>query len=116
MKPCVAHIKCMISKACCCHVVFTCSYHLSVSDMTAQLCVSAGEVGYLLDGSLPNRTNMAGVITRRAQGFIDCPSIAECMHCVVMCIPAPSATDKTYMTRLQDMVQFSMKKGMVLDC
>jgi hypothetical protein len=73
---------------------------------------AAGEVEHILGGHFPNRTDLSrSIYPKGVTGYIQEPTVAQQMHCVVMCIPAPSATEPTHLERLKDMKQAAMSKG-----
>ena len=65
----------------------------------------------MLDGHLPSRTSIASALTPRDATYIKLPTTAQRMHCLLMCIPAPSATDTTYLARLQELKQYATARG-----
>jgi hypothetical protein len=77
-------------------------------------CMVSGELGMMLDGHLPNRTDLSGSLSRKTPGYVAAPSLAQRMHCLLMCIPAPSATDPSCTSRLQELKQFAAARGELL--
>jgi hypothetical protein len=67
----------------------------------------------MLDGHLPHRTNLSGGLSPRTQGYVKSPSLAQRMHCLLMCIPAPSATDPSCTTRLRELKHCATARGEV---
>jgi hypothetical protein len=71
-------------------------------------------VEHIFGGHLPDRTNLSSTLNPEAVvGYIREPTVAQKMHCVVMCISAPSATEPACLERLKGMKQAAMSKGVV---
>eukprot|EP00656_Telonema_subtile_P033172 TRINITY_DN3662_c0_g1_i2.p2 TRINITY_DN3662_c0_g1~~TRINITY_DN3662_c0_g1_i2.p2 ORF type:complete len:279 (-),score=37.63 TRINITY_DN3662_c0_g1_i2:114-950(-) len=70
-----------------------------------------GEIGYLMDGNLPNRCDMDKPLTPNSQGFVCAPNIAQQVHCVVLCIPASEVADQEQTTRLCEFRDFARARG-----
>jgi hypothetical protein len=69
-------------------------------------------VEHILGGHLPDHTDLSSTLNPEAVGgYIQEPSVAQQMHCVVMSIPAPSATEPACLERLKGMKQAAMGRG-----
>ncbi|KAL3132022.1 Interferon-induced protein 44-like [Trebouxia sp. C0010 RCD-2024] len=66
-----------------------------------------GELGFILDGNLPNKCDLAGSISTRTEGFKVQPSLQDRVHCMVLVVPCNAASDEAYMARLHEMRQFA---------
>ena len=65
----------------------------------------------MLDGSLPSGTNLVGDINPNTPGFLAHPTPAKRVHCLVMCVPAPSATASDTVKRVQEVVKYAIARG-----
>lgn len=70
-----------------------------------------GELGFILDGNLPNKCKLDGSITLKTDGFNADPSIADAVHCMCLVVPCDAASDDSYMARLREMRQFARDRG-----
>ena len=70
-----------------------------------------GELGFILDGNLPNKCKLDGNISLKTEGFNADPSIADAVHCVCFVVPCDAASDESYMARLREMRQFARDRG-----
>ena len=70
-----------------------------------------GELGFILDGNLPNKCKLDGSISLKTEGFNKRPSIADAVHCVCFVVPCDAASDDSYMARLREMRQFARDRG-----
>ena len=70
-----------------------------------------GELGYILDGNLPDGCDLDHPISARTPGFKAQPSIADRVHCVCLVVSCDSATDESYMRRLCEMHEFARARG-----
>ena len=70
-----------------------------------------GELGFILDGNLPNKCDLAGSISTRTEGFKVQPSLQDRVHCMVLVVPCNAASDEAYMARLHEMRQFARDRG-----
>lgn len=52
-----------------------------------------GELGYILDGHLPDKCKLDDPISLRTPGFKAEPSIADAVHCMCLVVPCDAATD-----------------------
>ena len=59
-----------------------------------------GEIGYIMEGNIPDRCPLDRPLTSRTQGFVSGPSFSEQVHCVVLCIPASEVADEEQTSRL----------------
>lgn len=73
-----------------------------------------GELGFILDGNLPNKCDLAGSISTRTEGFKVQPSLQDRVHCMVLVVPCNAASDEAYMARLHEMRQFARDRGQLL--
>jgi hypothetical protein len=70
------------------------------------------ELEQLLRGHIPDRARLDGPLSPFiTPGYIPIPEPQQRMHCVVMCVPAPSATDAACMGRLREMTQRATTAG-----
>jgi hypothetical protein len=70
------------------------------------------ELEQLLGGHIPDRTRLDapfGPFT--TAGYISSPGPQQRMHCVIICVAAPSATDDACMGRLREMKQRATAAG-----
>jgi len=70
-----------------------------------------GELGFILDGNLPNGCKLDDKISMKTAGFNKQPSVEDEVHCVCLVVPCDSATDDSYMERLREMRQFARERG-----
>lgn len=70
-----------------------------------------GELGYILDGNLPDGCQLDHAISAQTPGFNAKPGIGDRVHCVCLVVPCDSATDESYMQRLCEMRQFARARG-----
>ena len=70
-----------------------------------------GELGYILDGNLPNKCKLDDNISLKTPGFKAEPSIADAVHCMLLVVPCDAASDESYMARLREMRQFARDRG-----
>ncbi|KAK9815950.1 hypothetical protein WJX72_012481 [[Myrmecia] bisecta] len=70
-----------------------------------------GELGFILDGNLPDRFDLASTISVQSPGFNSSPMLADKVHCVCFVVPCESATDEAYIKRLQEMKNFARTRG-----
>ena len=70
-----------------------------------------GELGFILDGNLPNKCKLDGNILMKTDGFNADPSIADAVHCMCLVVPCDAASDDSYMARLREMRQFARDRG-----
>lgn len=70
-----------------------------------------GELGFILDGNLPNKCELSKPISTRTEGFKTNPHLRDRVHCVILVVPCNAATDEAYMTRLNEMRQFARERG-----
>lgn len=70
-----------------------------------------GELGFILDGNLPNKCDLSGSISTRTEGFNSQPRLQDRVHCMILVVPCHAATDDAYMARLQEMRQFARDRG-----
>lgn len=73
-----------------------------------------GELGFILDGNLPNMCDLTKSISTRTEGFKAHPGLQDRVHCMLLVVPCSAATDEAYMTRLQEMRQFARERGQFL--
>ena len=66
-----------------------------------------GELGYILDGHLPDSCRLDQGISIKTAGYKTAPSIEDQVHCVCMVVPCDAATDESYMERLREMREFA---------
>ena len=66
----------------------------------------------MLQGHLPHRTDLSRALgPTSTPGYVAAPSLAQRMHCLVMCIAAPSATDPTCTSRIRELKQIATSRG-----
>ena len=70
-----------------------------------------GELGFILDGNLPNGCKLDDKISMKTAGFNKQPSVEDEVHCVCLVVPCDAATDDSYMERLREMRQFARERG-----
>ena len=70
-----------------------------------------GELGFTLDGNLPDRCKLDASVSMKTDGFKASPSLHDAVHCMCLVVPCESATDEAYMSRLQEMRQFARDRG-----
>ena len=70
-----------------------------------------GELGYILDGNLPNKCKLDDTISLKTPGFKAEASIADAVHCMLLVVPCDAASDESYMARLREMRQFARDRG-----
>lgn len=70
-----------------------------------------GELGFILDGNLPNKCLLTGSISTRTEEFKIQPSLQDRVHCMVLVVPCNSASDEAYRARLHEMQQFARDRG-----
>lgn len=70
-----------------------------------------GELGFILDGNLPNKCKLDESISLRTIGFKADPSIEDTVHCMLFVVPCDAASDDSYMARLRHMRQFARDRG-----
>ena len=70
-----------------------------------------GELGFILDGNLPNKCKLDDNISLKTDGFNSNPSIADTVHCMLLVVPCDAASDESYMARLREMRQFARDRG-----
>ena len=61
------------------------------------------ELEYILDGNLPDKCELDKDISHRMPGFKLDPTIKDKVHCVCFVVPCQSASDESYMARLQEL-------------
>lgn len=61
------------------------------------------ELEYILDGNLPDKCNLQQGITHKTPGFKLEPTLEDRVHCVCVVVPCQSASDRSYMQRLQEL-------------
>ncbi|KAL3148230.1 Interferon-induced protein 44-like [Trebouxia sp. C0009 RCD-2024] len=66
-----------------------------------------GELGFILDGHLPDKCKLDDPISLRTSGFKAEPGVADAVHCMCLVVPCDAASDDSYMARLRDMRQFA---------
>lgn len=71
----------------------------------------SGELGYILDGNLPNRFDLSQAITPQSRDFISAPDPADRVHCVCFVVPCEAGSDADYMRRLKEMKKYAMDRG-----
>ena len=71
----------------------------------------SGELGFILDGHLPNKCQLDKAISLKTEGFKLAPSIEDTVHCMCLVVPCESATDDSYMQRLNEMREVARGKG-----
>ena len=71
----------------------------------------AGELGFILDGNLPDRCKLDNNVSMKTRGFNNTPSLQDAVHCMCLVVPCDSATDDSYMSRLREMQQFARERG-----
>jgi alpha/beta superfamily hydrolase len=54
---------------------------------------------------------LAGAITPSTKGFLAQPKDSKRMHCLVMCVPAPSASAEDTTKRVQELVKYAIERG-----
>ncbi len=70
-----------------------------------------GELGFILDGHLPNGCKLDDSISMKTAGFKHNPSSEDEVHCMCLVVPCDAATDESYMERLREMRQFARERG-----
>jgi hypothetical protein len=70
-----------------------------------------GELGFILDGNLPNGCKLDDKISMKTAGFNKQPSVEDEVHCVCLVVPCDAATDDSYMEQLREMRQFARERG-----
>ena len=70
-----------------------------------------GELGFTLDGNLPDKCKLDASVSMKTDGFKTSPSLQDAVHCMCLVVPCESATDESYMSRLQEMRQFARDRG-----
>lgn len=70
-----------------------------------------GELGFILDGNLPDKCKLDACVSMKTNGFQTSPSLQDIVHCMCLVVPCESATDESYMSRLQEMPQFARDRG-----
>ncbi len=70
-----------------------------------------GELGFILDGNLPNGCKLDDKISMKTDGFNKQPSVEDEVHCVCLVVPCDAATDDSYMERLREMREFARERG-----
>ena len=70
-----------------------------------------GELGFILDGNLPNNCRLGHDVSTKIQGFKAHPSLEDRVHCVILVVPCHAATDDTYLTRLREMRQIARDRS-----
>ena len=71
----------------------------------------AGELGFILDGNLPDKCKLDGHVSMKTEGFKMCPSVADAVHCMCLVVPCDAVSDDSYMRRLREMRQFARDRG-----
>lgn len=72
-----------------------------------------GELGFMLDGNLPDRCKLDASVSMKTDGFKTSPRLQDAVHCMCLVVPCESATDESYMSRLQEMRQFARDRGLI---
>ena len=70
-----------------------------------------GELGFILDGNLPNGCKLDDNISTKTAGFNKQPSVEDEVHCVCLVVPCDAASDDSYMERLREMREFARERG-----
>ena len=70
-----------------------------------------GELGFILDGHLPNGCKLDDSISMKTAGFKTQPGIKDEVHCVCLVVSCDVATDDSYMERFREMRQFARERG-----
>ncbi len=70
-----------------------------------------GELGFILDGNLPDRCKLEGQVSMKTEGFNTHPTLQDAVHCMCLVVPCDSATNDSYMSRLREMRQFARDRG-----
>jgi len=70
-----------------------------------------GELGFILDGNLPDKCKLDANISLKTDGFKTSPSLQDSVHCMCLVVPCESATDESYMSRLHEMREFARNRG-----
>lgn len=70
-----------------------------------------GELGFILDGHLPDKCKLDDPISLRTSGFKAKPGVEDAVHCMCLVVPCDAASDESYMARLRDMRQFARDRG-----
>lgn len=68
-----------------------------------------GELGYILDGELPDRCRLDQSNLARTPGLNS--GVQDRVHCICLVVPCDSATDEAYMLWFREMVQFARNRG-----
>ena len=61
------------------------------------------ELEYILDGNLPDKCKLEMDSSHKTPGFKLEPMLEDKVHCVCFVVPCQSATDDSYMQRLQEL-------------
>ena len=75
-----------------------------------------GEMGFILDGNLPDKCRLDAAISLKTNGFKKQPKLSDAVHCMCLVVPCDSATDEAYMQRLCEMQQFARERGELCKC
>lgn len=70
-----------------------------------------GELGFILDGNLPNKCKLDDNMSLKTAGFNTHPNVEDAVHCMCLVVPCDAATDESYMDRLREMRQFARDRG-----
>ncbi len=72
-----------------------------------------GELGYILDGNLPNRFDLSQAISPQSQHFITSSDQADRVHCMCFVVPCDFAAscDRGYLVRVREMKEYAMDHG-----
>ena len=75
-----------------------------------------GELGFILDGNLPDKCDLGGTVSMKTPGFNPRPSVVDAVHCMCLVVPCDAASDESYMARLREMRQFARDRGKHKKC
>ncbi|BDA43869.1 probable interferon-induced protein 44 [Coccomyxa sp. Obi] len=70
-----------------------------------------GELGYILDGNLPNRFDLTQAISPQSHNFVVAPDLADRVHCVCFVVPCQAGSNADYMRRLKELKKDAMDRG-----
>ena len=70
-----------------------------------------GELGFVLDGNLPDKCKLDGHVSMKTEGFKMRPTVEDAVHCMCLVVPCDAGSDESYMGRLREMRQLARDKG-----